>query len=288
LGNTFCDQQRSEERRVKLGLPSVVTGEVHSTDQNVARLERVRDLELNNLNLSAAEDAKIRALDLSTAEGRKAFLAEQRSLEQRIESGAFKGAAGNAALGGFANVDELANAVDEAASGLAAFADATAQATKNLSNVPDLRTLAEEEFRARSAFGTNEGPNDGSRLPIFPTLPTDPNRLRGIDFTPPIPAPGISESRVSLDTTARAQVADPITAALGKLGGGATLQDLLVALSPATQRTGTPLPASRVINVFGAVNVNVQGVPTDPAATARAVRAEFLTSLLATDGREDL
>jgi hypothetical protein len=106
-----------------------------------------------------------------------------------------------------------------------------------LSNVPDLLTLSEQEFRARSAFGPTQRPNDGSRLPDFPSAPLDPRR--GIEV-PPIAAAGISENRVSLDG---AKVADPITAALGRLSGGSSLKDLIEALLHGQGRPRTRLKA---------------------------------------------
>ena len=152
---------------------------------------------------NGATEARINALDLSTKQGQAAFKAELQNLERRATSGGFVGHEGE--FGTFQGVQDLQGPLGEAADGLAALADATAQATRNLSNVPDLLTLSEQEFRARSAFGTNQGPNDGAELPI--TI-GGPDRLRGVDFTPPIPAPGISESRIGLDAT---KVVDPIT-----------------------------------------------------------------------------
>jgi hypothetical protein len=281
LPTDISSQQLTAENRDKLGLPSTVTGLPHSADPAVANLERIRDIELNNLNLSAAEEAKIRNLDLATAEGRKAFLEEQRSLEQRAETKGFT----QEELQNFQNAQELQGIIGQAADGLNAFADATANATKNLSNVPDLQNLAEQEFRARSAFSTGQGPNDGAQLPI--TI-GGPDRLRGIDFTPPIPAPGISESRMGLDGE---KVADPITSALGKLSGGSSLKDLVEALMPTSAHALTGAQSSGraqpLIYVTGNVNITVPGAG-QPAEVARLVKAEFTREILASTGQEDL
>jgi hypothetical protein len=178
--------------------------------------------------------------------------------------------------------DESIKFLGDSADYLDSFNKGLQDATKNLSNVPDLATLQEQEFRARSAFGTGEGPNDGSKLPVL----IGGTGLRGADINPAIPAPGISESRVALDGD---KVADPISGALQKLGGGSTLKDLLEALQPkSASASSAAAPGGRHFNQYGAVTVIVQGANKDPAELAKLVKAEFIRETLAETGKEDL
>jgi hypothetical protein len=167
--------------------------------------------------------------------------------------------------------DEFVKFLGDSADYLDTFNKGLQDATKNLSNVPDLATLQEQEFRARSAFGPNEGPNDGAQLPII-GHPTSLDPTRGIEI-PATPAPGISESRVSLDGE---KVTDPITAALRGISGGSSLKDLIEALQPggAAPSAAPASPAGRGMQFFGAITIKVDG-SKDPDATANAVLAKL-------------
>jgi hypothetical protein len=83
-------------------------------------------------------------------------------------------------------------------------------------------------------------------------------------------------------------VADPITSVLGKLSGGASLKDLIQALTPTSAGAlSSASPGARNFNQYGAVTVIVQGANKDPAELARLVKAEFIRGTLAQTGQED-
>lgn len=128
--------------------------------------------------------------------------------------------------------------LDDGAGFLDDFNNSVLGATKNLLNVPDISTLAELEFRARSPINR---PGDGASLPPF--------------------VPDIS----------------PITDAASALR---IVADFL------KQQQAKPAPTSLTQNITGPINVNIQGKVDDPAANARAVRAEFTRTTLRAGGRE--
>lgn len=169
FGDSIDAQAQVAETRDKLGLINRTTGLPDSADPDIARLQRIRDLELNNLNLSAAEDARIRALDLATSEGQQAFLEEQRSLFLRAQAGELT----PEELGKFTSVTELLGIIGQAADGLNTLTDATRAAADQLNdfNLPS-------GFRAQAiAFET------ANVVPVAVPLPGGPEfaSLRGSD-----------------------------------------------------------------------------------------------------------
>lgn len=262
FGTSITEQQQQADTAAKLGIPLAVGGATPNADPAVARLERVRDLELNNLKLSDAEEARIRALDLSTAKGRDAFLKEQQDLFRRGQAGGFT----PEQLGGFASVQELLGPINDAADALGAFKESTIAATRELQNVPDVFKLGEAEFLARGptlpTVPVPPGPGDGAQLPAFDPRQFPPGP-HGVEFLPPLPSPALSAAAAQAS-------AEPIVGELGRLGGGATLKQVLDALTTgATRSTTSPL------NILGPLNVNVQGAQKDAATLAREILAEL-------------
>lgn len=74
--------------------------------------------------------------------------------------------------------DDILRLFEDSASFLDSFNDSLNAATRNLQNVPDIVTLAEQEFAARSPINR---PGDGSSLPPFGGTDLNP-RVPGVDF----------------------------------------------------------------------------------------------------------
>lgn len=210
------------------------------------------------------------------------------------------------ALGGLSKEDFL-KFLEDSAGFLSSFNDGLAAATKNLQNVPDVNTLAELEFRARSPINR---PGDGASLPL-PNI--DPRTTN----PPPVTVPQFSVAGAAITTPLGDAVkslgggdtlktlSDALSGRFDALSGGASLKDLLDAFRPPTapatgdRRSGSVVTSpglvnpvqrttSQVIQHFNApITVVVRGVADDPEATANRVKAVFLRANLASTGQED-
>ena len=143
-----------------------------STDEDVARLQRVRQIQLDNLRLSDAEEARVRSIDLSTKAGQEAFRKWEQTLLDRAKAGTLTAAELNA----FGSVDELLPTINDAADGLNVLRDAAKDAAGRLNsfNLPPGFKDARFNFEASAP----ELP------PTPPALP--PSTIT--HFTPPLPA----------------------------------------------------------------------------------------------------
>jgi hypothetical protein len=144
--------------------------------------------------------------------------------------------------------------------------------------VPDISTLAELAFQARSPFGRG---NDGAQLPLPPSI-----HLAPVAPVPPVVV-GFDVQAVTEPVnrlgTGLAKFSDPIRDGLSKLSGGGTAQGIIDAIK---SQQAVQQSSSVIQYVTGPVNVMIQGMVDDPAATARAVRAEFIRTTLRSAGRE--
>jgi len=140
FGTSLADLSQVLATRDALGL-----GPNAGLPDDVAGLARTRELELGGLELDPALEQSIAGLNLETEAGRQAFLEFNRMLFTMAESGQLTAEQ----LGTFTSVQELLGPINDAATGIDAFSESVAEATKALSNIPEFFNLGAAELEAQ-------------------------------------------------------------------------------------------------------------------------------------------